>query len=114
MSLIIVTRIEKVPDNATASLQKIQQYGRSKWTELQDHSIYLTRRSFGPAGYAPVGGMCDQQSSHTLCKEDGFNSAFVIAHETGHVLGIGFERVRKTRFYDKSIENYNIIYTVDL
>ena len=93
MSLIIVTRIEKVPDNATASLQKIQQYGRSKWTELQDHSIYLTRRSFGPAGYAPVGGMCDQQSSHTLCKEDGFNSAFVIAHETGHVLGIGFERL---------------------
>ena len=77
-----------MPDNATESLKKIQQYGRSKWTELQDHSIYLTRRSFGPAGYAPVGGMCDQQSSHTLCKEDGFNSAFVIAHETGHVLGM--------------------------
>ena len=78
-----------VQDNATASLQRIQQYGQSTWEDhLQDHSIYLTRRSFGPAGYAPVGGMCDMKSSHTLCKEDGFNSAFVIAHETGHVLGM--------------------------
>lgn len=38
--------------------------------------------------YAPVKGMCDRDSSHTLCKEDGFNSVFVIAHETGHVLGM--------------------------
>jgi len=32
--------------------------------------------------------MCNPEDSHTLCKEDGFNSAFVIAHETGHVLGM--------------------------
>ena len=38
--------------------------------------------------YAPVKGMCQKMSSHTLCKEDGFNSVFVIAHETGHVLGM--------------------------
>ena len=52
--------------------------------------------------FAPVGGMCDKKTSHTLCKEDGFNSAFVIAHETGHVLGMehdGEVRVIKTYFY---------------
>ena len=38
--------------------------------------------------FAPVQGMCNPADSHTLCKEDGFNSAFVIAHETGHVLGM--------------------------
>ena len=79
----------KVEDNATESLKRIQTYGQSTWNDkVQDHSIYLTRRSFGPAGYASVGGMCNKQQSHTLCKEDGFNSAFVIAHETGHVLGM--------------------------
>ena len=38
--------------------------------------------------FAPVKGMCSRETSHTLCKDDGFNSVFVIAHETGHVLGM--------------------------
>ncbi|KAL2078584.1 hypothetical protein ACEWY4_026269 [Coilia grayii] len=39
-------------------------------------------------GYAPVTGMCHPLRSCTLNHEDGFSSAFVVAHETGHVLGM--------------------------
>lgn len=35
-------------------------------------------------GYAPVHGMCYRLRSCTLNEEDGFASAFIIAHETGH------------------------------
>ena len=55
-----------------------------------DMTVFLTRHDFGPAGYAPVGGMCQsaQRRSCSLNQEDGFSSAFVIAHEMGHVLGL--------------------------
>uniref|UniRef100_A0A4W6E7F8 ADAM metallopeptidase with thrombospondin type 1 motif, 2a n=1 Tax=Lates calcarifer TaxID=8187 RepID=A0A4W6E7F8_LATCA len=62
--------------------------------EQHDHTIYLTRQEFGPswhAGYycyAPVTGMCHLHRSCVLVLEDGFSSAFVAAHETGHVLGM--------------------------
>ena len=51
-------------------------------------TIFLTRQDFGPAGYAPVEGMCQKKRSCSLNLEDGFSSAFVIAHEMGHVLGM--------------------------
>ncbi|XP_075058445.1 A disintegrin and metalloproteinase with thrombospondin motifs 3 isoform X3 [Mixophyes fleayi] len=60
-------------------------------SEHHDHAIFLTRQDFGPAGmqgYAPVTGMCHPVRSCTLNHEDGFSSAFVVAHETGHVLGM--------------------------
>uniref|UniRef100_A0A3Q2PG62 A disintegrin and metalloproteinase with thrombospondin motifs 2-like n=1 Tax=Fundulus heteroclitus TaxID=8078 RepID=A0A3Q2PG62_FUNHE len=56
--------------------------------EYHDHAIFLTRQEFGPTGmqgYAPVTGMCHPVRSCTLNHEDGFSSAFVVAHETGHV-----------------------------
>nr|XP_040030389.1 A disintegrin and metalloproteinase with thrombospondin motifs 2-like isoform X2 [Gasterosteus aculeatus aculeatus] len=59
--------------------------------EHHDHAIFLTRQEFGPTGmqgYAPVTGMCHPIRSCTLNHEDGFSSAFVVAHETGHVLGM--------------------------
>ncbi|CAK6982797.1 LOW QUALITY PROTEIN: A disintegrin and metalloproteinase with thrombospondin motifs 2-like [Scomber scombrus] len=59
--------------------------------EQHDHTIYLTRQEFGPSGmqgYAPVTGMCRLYRSCVLVFEDGFSSAFVAAHETGHVLGM--------------------------
>uniref|UniRef100_G3QCN4 ADAM metallopeptidase with thrombospondin type 1 motif, 2 n=1 Tax=Gasterosteus aculeatus aculeatus TaxID=481459 RepID=G3QCN4_GASAC len=59
--------------------------------EQHDHTIYLTRQEFGPSGmqgYAPVEGMCQLHRSCVLVFEDGFSSAFVAAHETGHVLGM--------------------------
>ncbi|XP_034746781.1 A disintegrin and metalloproteinase with thrombospondin motifs 2-like [Etheostoma cragini] len=55
------------------------------------NTIYLTRQEFGPSGmqgYAPVTGMCHLHRSCVLVFEDGFSSAFVAAHETGHVLGM--------------------------
>uniref|UniRef100_A0A8C5CSK1 A disintegrin and metalloproteinase with thrombospondin motifs 2-like n=1 Tax=Gadus morhua TaxID=8049 RepID=A0A8C5CSK1_GADMO len=60
-------------------------------SDHHDHAIYITRQEFGPAGmqgYAPVTGMCQPVRSCTLTLEDGFSSAFVVAHETGHVLGM--------------------------
>uniref|UniRef100_A0A1A8MCJ9 ADAM metallopeptidase with thrombospondin type 1 motif, 2 n=1 Tax=Nothobranchius pienaari TaxID=704102 RepID=A0A1A8MCJ9_9TELE len=71
-----------------AFLQQKQDKGDA---EYHDHAIFLTRQEFGPTGmqgYAPVTGMCHPVRSCTLNHEDGFSSAFVVAHETGHVLGM--------------------------
>ncbi|XP_006815023.1 A disintegrin and metalloproteinase with thrombospondin motifs 3-like, partial [Saccoglossus kowalevskii] len=91
-------------DASQASLVRVGQPSQSlenvcRWAHTQqnrdgtnkphhDHAIFLTRQNFGPAGYAPVTGMCHLFRSCTLNKEDGFSSAFVMAHETGHVLGM--------------------------
>uniref|UniRef100_A0AAR2JX33 ADAM metallopeptidase with thrombospondin type 1 motif, 3 n=1 Tax=Pygocentrus nattereri TaxID=42514 RepID=A0AAR2JX33_PYGNA len=69
----------------------VQQKEDPEHSEHHDHSIFLTRQGFGPTGmqgYAPVTGMCHPVRSCTLNHEDGFSSAFVVAHETGHVLGM--------------------------
>uniref|UniRef100_A0A3B5MJK4 Uncharacterized protein n=1 Tax=Xiphophorus couchianus TaxID=32473 RepID=A0A3B5MJK4_9TELE len=68
-------------------LQQVEQSQEAQ----HDHTIYLTRQEFGPTGmqgYAPVTGMCQLHRSCVLVLEDGFSSAFVAAHETGHVLGM--------------------------
>ncbi|KAM9332791.1 A disintegrin and metalloproteinase with thrombospondin motifs 2-like [Pholidichthys leucotaenia] len=67
------------------------QHREQSLAEQHDHIIYLTRQEFGPSGmqgYAPVTGMCKLHQSCALVLEDGFSSAFVAAHETGHVLGM--------------------------
>ncbi|XP_069508763.1 A disintegrin and metalloproteinase with thrombospondin motifs 2 isoform X2 [Ambystoma mexicanum] len=69
----------------------LQQKPETGHAEYHDHAIFLTRQEFGPSGmqgYAPVTGMCHPVRSCTLNHEDGFSSAFVVAHETGHVLGM--------------------------
>uniref|UniRef100_A0A3P8ZAB7 ADAM metallopeptidase with thrombospondin type 1 motif, 2 n=1 Tax=Esox lucius TaxID=8010 RepID=A0A3P8ZAB7_ESOLU len=69
----------------------LQQKEDKNDAEYHDHAIFLTRQEFGPSGmqgYAPVTGMCHPVRSCTLNHEDGFSSAFVVAHETGHVLGM--------------------------
>uniref|UniRef100_A0A452VI64 ADAM metallopeptidase with thrombospondin type 1 motif 2 n=1 Tax=Ursus maritimus TaxID=29073 RepID=A0A452VI64_URSMA len=69
----------------------LQQKPDTGHDEYHDHAIFLTRQDFGPSGmqgYAPVTGMCHPVRSCTLNHEDGFSSAFVVAHETGHVLGM--------------------------
>ena len=45
---------------------------------------FLITSSLLVTGYAPVHGMCYRMRSCTLNEEDGFSSAFIIAHETGH------------------------------
>ncbi|XP_071411396.1 A disintegrin and metalloproteinase with thrombospondin motifs 3-like [Pithys albifrons albifrons] len=83
--------------NPSRSLENVcrwayqQQRAEPGHAEHHDHAIFLTRQEFGPAGmqgYAPVTGMCHPVRSCTLNHEDGFSSAFVVAHETGHVLGM--------------------------
>ncbi|XP_062331564.1 A disintegrin and metalloproteinase with thrombospondin motifs 3 isoform X1 [Osmerus eperlanus] len=83
--------------NPSRSLEQVCRWSNTQQrrdpdhAEYHDHSIFLTRQDFGPAGmqgYAPVTGMCHPLRSCTLNHEDGFSSAFVVAHETGHVLGM--------------------------
>ncbi|NWS75758.1 ATS14 metalloproteinase, partial [Crotophaga sulcirostris] len=83
--------------NPSRSLEQVcrwahsQQRSDREHAEYHDHAVFLTRQDFGPAGmqgYAPVTGMCHPLRSCTLNHEDGFSSAFVVAHETGHVLGM--------------------------
>ncbi|XP_065669264.1 uncharacterized protein LOC100200388 isoform X3 [Hydra vulgaris] len=52
-----------------------------------DFVLILTRENIGPAGYALMYTMCSKGSC-ALVKEDGFDTAFTIAHELGHSLGI--------------------------
>uniref|UniRef100_A0A8C6W6E8 ADAM metallopeptidase with thrombospondin type 1 motif 14 n=1 Tax=Nannospalax galili TaxID=1026970 RepID=A0A8C6W6E8_NANGA len=83
--------------NPARSLEQVCRWAHSQQrqdpshTEHHDHVIFLTRQNFGPSGmqgYAPVTGMCHPLRSCALNHEDGFSSAFVVAHETGHVLGM--------------------------
>ncbi|XP_058154961.1 A disintegrin and metalloproteinase with thrombospondin motifs 14 [Dasypus novemcinctus] len=80
--------------NPTRSLEQVCRWAHSQQrqdpghAEHHDHVVFLTRQNFGPSGYAPVTGMCHPLRSCALNHEDGFSSAFVVAHETGHVLGM--------------------------
>nr|XP_036854879.1 A disintegrin and metalloproteinase with thrombospondin motifs 14 isoform X2 [Manis javanica] len=80
--------------NPSRSLEQVCRWAYSQQrqdpghAEHHDHVIFLTRQDFGPSGYAPVTGMCHPLRSCALNHEDGFSSAFVVAHETGHVLGM--------------------------
>uniref|UniRef100_A0A8C7J0Q3 ADAM metallopeptidase with thrombospondin type 1 motif 14 n=1 Tax=Oncorhynchus kisutch TaxID=8019 RepID=A0A8C7J0Q3_ONCKI len=92
MSISLIER-----GNPSRSLEQVCRWANTQQrrdpdhAEYHDHAIFLTRQDFGPAGmqgYAPVTGMCHPLRSCTLNHEDGFSSAFVVAHETGHVLGM--------------------------
>eukprot|EP00069_Balaena_mysticetus_P003659 bmy_16722T0 len=80
--------------NPSRSLEQVCRWAHSQQrqdpghVEHHDHVVFLTRQDFGPSGYAPVTGMCHPLRSCALNHEDGFSSAFVVAHETGHVLGM--------------------------
>ncbi|XP_063446232.1 A disintegrin and metalloproteinase with thrombospondin motifs 3-like [Mytilus trossulus] len=53
-----------------------------------DISVMITRNAIGPAGYAPITGMCNPARSCALIKDEGFTSAFIVAHEIAHVIGV--------------------------
>lgn len=53
-----------------------------------DVAVLLTRNNFNTAGYAPITGLCLPMRNCALVKDDGFTSAFVIAHEVAHVFGL--------------------------
>ncbi|KAH9498406.1 A disintegrin and metalloproteinase with thrombospondin motifs 3 [Bulinus truncatus] len=53
-----------------------------------DVSVLITEADFGPAGYAPLSSLCQPTRSCAAVRDEGFLTAFVIAHEIAHVFGI--------------------------
>ncbi|XP_060559602.1 LOW QUALITY PROTEIN: A disintegrin and metalloproteinase with thrombospondin motifs 3-like [Ruditapes philippinarum] len=53
-----------------------------------DVAVLLTRHKFATAGYAPITGLCLPMRNCALVRDDGFTSAFVIAHEMAHIFGL--------------------------
>ncbi|XP_045210598.2 A disintegrin and metalloproteinase with thrombospondin motifs gon-1-like [Mercenaria mercenaria] len=53
-----------------------------------DIAVLLTRHDFATAGYAPITGLCLPMRNCALVKDEGFTSAFVIAHEMAHIFGL--------------------------
>lgn len=54
-----------------------------------DATVWLTRTQLGgPSGFAPVGGVCSRTRSAAIDRDEGLTSAFVIAHELAHLLGL--------------------------
>ncbi|GAB6028482.1 ADAM metallopeptidase with thrombospondin type 1 motif, variant 2 [Chamberlinius hualienensis] len=57
-----------------------------------DIKIYLTRDDIGGvAGFAPLRSICDSTSSCLVIRDEGLTSAFVLAHEIAHVLGLSHD-----------------------
>ncbi|XP_066156284.1 A disintegrin and metalloproteinase with thrombospondin motifs 3-like [Euwallacea fornicatus] len=83
------------PGNARKSLENVNIWNKKLHLSLKpdqakhDMAIWLTRSDIGgPSGYAPVGGVCDPKRSCALNKDEGLTSAFIIAHEMAHMLGL--------------------------
>lgn len=53
-----------------------------------DFGIALSREDFGPSGFAQLYSMCSSSRSCALVQDEGLTSAFIVAHETGHLLGL--------------------------
>ncbi|XP_014784882.2 A disintegrin and metalloproteinase with thrombospondin motifs 3-like [Octopus bimaculoides] len=80
--------------NAQATLDRFCQWSTKKYHENRgtdtsyDLAIFITKRNIGPAGYAPVTGMCRPHRSCSINKDDGLTSAFIVSHEAAHVFGV--------------------------
>ncbi|KAH1022499.1 hypothetical protein HUJ04_011892 [Dendroctonus ponderosae] len=92
------------PGNAKKSLENVNIWNRKLHAQLKpgqprhDVAIWLTRSDIGgPSGYAPVGGVCDPKRSCALNKDEGLTSAFIIAHEMAHMLGLSHDGDKKAR-----------------
>ncbi|XP_056648207.1 A disintegrin and metalloproteinase with thrombospondin motifs 3-like isoform X4 [Diorhabda sublineata] len=84
--------------NAKKSLENVNSWNKALHASLRpgepvhDVAIWLTRSDIGgPSGYAPVGGVCDPKRSCALNRDEGLTSAFIIAHETAHILGLSHD-----------------------
>lgn len=86
-----------IKTTADLSLKNVCNWANSKKKRKgrpkPDITVFLTRKIFGSLGYAPTGGMCTDRSC-SINYEKGFSGAFFIAHEIGHVLGMGHDDLR--------------------
>ncbi|KAK4883298.1 hypothetical protein RN001_006617 [Aquatica leii] len=94
------------PGNAKKSLENVNTWNKRLHLSLgpgeshHDVAIWLTRADIGgPSGYAPVGGVCDSKRSCALNRDEGLSSAFIVAHEMGHLLGFSHDGDRKSNNY---------------
>ncbi|XP_018568687.1 A disintegrin and metalloproteinase with thrombospondin motifs 3 [Anoplophora glabripennis] len=90
------------PGNAKKSLENVNAWNRRLHSSLgagelpHDLAVWLTRSDIGgPSGYAPVAGVCDPKRSCALNRDEGLTSAFIIAHETAHILGLSHDGDKK-------------------
>ncbi|CAK9807329.1 A disintegrin and metalloproteinase with thrombospondin motifs 3 [Anthophora plagiata] len=78
--------------NARRSLENVNKWNRKLLSSTDvnyDIAVWLTRLDIGgPSGYAPVSGVCDPARSCALNRDEGLTSAFIIAHEVAHILGL--------------------------
>ncbi|XP_054016241.1 A disintegrin and metalloproteinase with thrombospondin motifs 3-like isoform X1 [Hylaeus anthracinus] len=78
--------------DARRSLENVNKWNRKMLSSANvnhDVAIWLTRLDIGgPSGYAPVSGVCDPARSCALNRDEGLTSAFIIAHEVAHILGL--------------------------
>ncbi|XP_053603427.1 A disintegrin and metalloproteinase with thrombospondin motifs 1-like [Plodia interpunctella] len=81
--------------NVRKSLEAVNKWNYKHLNKLPkdatgwDVAIWLTRVPLGgPSGFAPVGGVCTTVRSASINRDEGLTSAFVIAHELAHLLGV--------------------------
>ncbi|XP_041970480.1 A disintegrin and metalloproteinase with thrombospondin motifs 3-like isoform X2 [Aricia agestis] len=81
--------------NVQKSLESVNKWNYKHLMKLPpgstgwDATVWLTRsRLGGPSGYAPVGGVCTRTRSAAIGRDEGLTSAFVLAHEIAHLLGV--------------------------
>ncbi|KAK9307654.1 hypothetical protein QLX08_002067 [Tetragonisca angustula] len=78
--------------DARRSLENVNKWNRKMLSSTDtnyDVAVWLTRLDIGgPSGYAPVSGVCDPARSCALNRDEGLTSAFIIAHEVAHILGL--------------------------
>eukprot|EP00111_Clytia_hemisphaerica_P009451 TCONS_00027721-protein len=53
-----------------------------------DVAIAITRKQFGPSGYAQMYSMCSNRRSCAIVNDEGLTSSFIVAHEVAHLLGL--------------------------
>lgn len=90
------------PGNSKKSLENVNNWNRRLHASLapgeshHDVAVWLTRSDIGgPSGYAPVAGVCDPKRSCSLNRDEGLTSAFIIAHEMAHILGLSHDGDKK-------------------
>ncbi|XP_015839228.1 A disintegrin and metalloproteinase with thrombospondin motifs 2 isoform X1 [Tribolium castaneum] len=90
------------PGDAKKSLENANSWNSRLHASLapdeshHDIAVWLTRSDIGgPSGYAPVAGACDPKRSCALNRDEGLTSAFIIAHEMAHVLGLSHDGDKK-------------------
>ncbi|XP_066584246.1 A disintegrin and metalloproteinase with thrombospondin motifs 3-like isoform X2 [Prorops nasuta] len=81
--------------NARRSLENVNKWNQKLLSSSEgrhDAAVWLTRLDIGgPSGYAPVLGLCDPARSCALNRDEGLTSAFIIAHEVAHILGLSHD-----------------------